>query len=108
MTHQRYTGNRGGTIMAQRPTRPNMRARVAHYLTPVENLLLGGHWAEYGGGVPVAVRAGMNSALIILKQERPPAFEVVRDVIDGKLDPSEVRSPALKTLDEAPPASVPR
>lgn len=105
VTHLRYTGNRGGSIMAQRPTRPNMRAKVAHYSTPVRNLLIGGHWAEYGGGVPVAVRAGMNSALIVLKRLRPEAYAVVRDVVEGKLDPSAAQSPALKDLElkvEAP------
>lgn len=83
VTHLRYTGNRGGTIMAQRPTRANMRAKVAHYRTPVPGLLLGGHWAEYGGGVPVAVRAGINSALLVLREQRAEAFERLSAALDA-------------------------
>jgi hypothetical protein len=57
-------------------------------------------WAEYGGGVPVAVRAGLNSALIILKKEKPVAFRILRSVADGKTAPHDVSSPELKTLVE--------
>ena len=31
VTHWRYTGNQGGTIMASRPSRQNMKNRVASY-----------------------------------------------------------------------------
>ena len=72
--------------MGATPSRRNMRAGVAHYRTPVENLLLGGHWAEYGGGVPVAVRAGTNSALLVLRRERPAAFESLCEVMDGRAE----------------------
>ena len=82
VTHQRYTGNRAGSIMAAKATGKNIRRRVAHYRTPVDNLFLGGHWAEYGGGVPVAVRAGMNSALLVLQRENPAAFEEAKGVLD--------------------------
>ncbi|MHB8874666.1 MAG: phytoene desaturase family protein [Myxococcaceae bacterium] len=96
VTHQRYTGNRDGSLMGARATGKNIRAGLAHYRTPVRNLLLGGQWAEYGGGVPVAVRAGTNSAAIVLQQERPEAFAVLRDVLDGKRAPREIESGALK------------
>ena len=68
--------------MAAKATGKNIRRRIAHYRTPVENLYLGGHWAEYGGGVPVAVRAGANSALLVLRDEAPAAFEKVKVVLD--------------------------
>lgn len=84
VTHQRYTGNRGGTLMATRPTGANMRAKLAHYETPVKNLLIAGHWAEYGGGVPLTVRAGANSALLVLKKENAAEFERLRRVLDGE------------------------
>ena len=84
VTHHRYTGNRGGSIMAAKATGKNIRRRVAHYKTPVKNLYLGGHWAEYGGGVPLAVRAGVNSALLILRDEKPAAFEQVKALLDGR------------------------
>ena len=82
VTHQRYTGNRGGTLMAARPTGANMRAKVAQYRTPVKNLTLAGHWAEYGGGVPLAVRAGANSALLVLREEDAGEFERLRRIVD--------------------------
>ncbi len=90
VTHLRYTGNRAGSIMAARPTRANIRNKVAHYVTPVENLLLASHWAEYGGGVPVAVRAGANASLLVLQRERPEAFAILRDVLDARRAPADV------------------
>jgi prolycopene isomerase len=96
LTHLRYTGNRDGSIMAAKPTGKNILGRVAQYRTPFENLLVGGHWAEYGGGVPVAVRAGFNSALLILRTERRAAFEAMKGLMDGDLRPSEVRFPELR------------
>jgi prolycopene isomerase len=98
VTHWRYTGNHRGSIMGSRPTRQNFRSGVASYHSPVKNLLIGGHWAENGGGVPVAVRAGVNSALLILKKERPAAFRLFSRVIDGKLAPEACVSPDIRVL----------
>jgi prolycopene isomerase len=84
VTHRRYTGNRDGTIMAAKPSHENIRNRVAHYQTPVKNLLLASHWAEYGGGVPISVRAGANSALLVLRREDRAEFESLRAVLDGE------------------------
>ena len=86
VTHYRYTGNTGGSMMATKPNRPNMMNKVATYHTPVKNLLLGGHWAELGGGVPIAVKAGANAALLILKTENKPAYKIIADYIDGSID----------------------
>jgi prolycopene isomerase len=55
----------------------------------VNNLLLGGHWAELGGGVPIAVKAGANAALLIFKKEKPEAFQLMAGYMDGKI-PVEV------------------
>lgn len=85
VTHRRYTGNKDGTIMGARPSVHNLRHGLATYRTPVPNLLLGGHWAEIGGGVPIAVRAGANCAAIVLRTERPDAFVTLRDVLDGRV-----------------------
>ncbi len=85
VTHHRYTGNKNGTMMGAKPGRENMRNKIAHYQTPVKNLLLGGHWAELGGGVPIAVKAGTNAALLILKKENKPAFNLLAAYIDNKL-----------------------
>jgi len=85
VTHLRYTGNRDGTIMAQRTSKANMKAKVAGYRTPVDGLLIGGHWAEYGGGVPMAVKAASNAAAIVLKQDKPQAFKHLCQVLDQPL-----------------------
>ena len=39
-------------------------------------------WAEYGGGVPVAVRAGVNSALLVLREAKPDMFERVKGLLE--------------------------
>ena len=96
VTHQRYTGNTGGSIMAAKPTGKNILRRVAQYLTPIDNLILGGHWAEYGGGVPVAVRAGFNSALLVIQREKPAVFDAVKGLMDGVAEPWEIHSPELR------------
>jgi prolycopene isomerase len=84
VTHLRYTGNRNGSIMGQRTNKKNMQLKVAGYRTPVDQLLVGGHWAEYGGGVPVAVKAAANATAIILRREKPAAFKALCDVLDAK------------------------
>jgi phytoene dehydrogenase-like protein len=86
VTHFRYTGNTGGSMMATKPNRPNMMNKVATYHTPVKNLLVGGHWAELGGGVPIAVKAGANAAMLILKEENLPAYKAFVTYIDGTTD----------------------
>ncbi len=90
VTHHRYTGNKNGTMMGAKPGRENMQNKIAHYRTPVKNLFLGGHWAELGGGVPIAVKAGTNAALLILKKENKPAFRSLAQYLDNKM--------ALETL----------
>ena len=84
ITHWRYTGNRNGTIMASRPTPWNIKNKVARYHTPVERLFVSGHWAEYGGGVPVATRAGANAALLVLKEANPVAFRDLCSAMAGE------------------------
>jgi prolycopene isomerase len=89
VTHWRYTGNRGGTMMGAKPGRANMQNKIAHYRTPVKNLLLGGHWAELGGGVPIAVKAGANASLLVLKKEKPAAYKLLAGYMDGKISTAE-------------------
>lgn len=85
VTHWRYTGNKNGTMMGAKPGKQNMQNNIAHYQTPVKNLLLGGHWAELGGGVPIAVKAGFNAALLVMKKENPAAFNNLCKYVDGKI-----------------------
>jgi len=68
LTYRRYTGNRDGTIMGTTPSFRNIRNHVADYKTPVRGLWLAGHWAEYGGGVPMVVRAAANASLLVLQE----------------------------------------
>ena len=82
VTFWRYTGNTKGSIMGAMPTTKNILAGVAHYQTPVKNLLVGGHCGEYGGGVPLAVKAGTNASLIILKELVPLAYQQLRTVLN--------------------------
>jgi len=85
VTHWRYTGNKNGTMMGAKPGRANMQNKIAHYQTPVKNLLLGGHWAELGGGVPIAAKAGANAALLILKKENREAFNLLSAYMDSSI-----------------------
>jgi phytoene dehydrogenase-like protein len=95
VTHWRYTGNKNGTMMGAKPGRANMQNKIAHYQTPVKNLLLGGHWAELGGGVPIAVKAGTNAGLLILKKENPAAFKLLANYMDGKTGAETILNNAL-------------
>lgn len=83
VTYWRYTGNTKGSISGAKPTAKNIRAKVAHYQTPVPHLLVGGHYGEYGGGVPMAIKAGTNASLIVLKVLKPDAYHQLRDVLHG-------------------------
>ncbi len=83
VTFWRYTANAEGTALGVKPSGKNVRAKVAHYRTPVPNLFIGGHWAEYAGGVPMIVKSGANAALLILQKENVKAFEELRSVIDN-------------------------
>lgn len=83
VTYWRYTGNTKGSISGSKPTGKNIRAGIAHYRTPVKNLLVGGHCSEYGGGVPIAVKAGMNASLIVLQELLPAAYRQLREHLQG-------------------------
>ena len=92
VTFWRYTGNRDGTIMGHKPTRKNIQAGVARVATPIKRLLLGGQWAEYGGGVPMATKAAVNASLMILEDLRPPACKSLKEVVDGTAAPPKTPS----------------
>ncbi len=92
ITHWRYTGNRNGSMMGAKPGKENMQAGIAHYTTPVKNLLLGGHWADLGGGVPIAVKSAVNTALLILKKENPSAFQLLSKYLDEKAELNQLHN----------------
>lgn len=98
ITHHRYTANRDGSIVGTKPTPANIRNGVAHYQTPIENVILSGQWAELGGGVPIAVKAGTNAALLVLMRERRDAFAHLVSALDGKRAPDELDPAWLQAL----------
>ena len=69
--------------MGFRPTQKNIKARLAQIKTPIRNLFLGGQWAAYGGGVPIATQTAVNASLLILRDRRPDAFKALKAVVDG-------------------------
>jgi len=83
ITYKRYTRNRAGSVLGTRATDRNIKARVAHYITPVKGLLLAGHWAEYSGGVPMAIKAAANTSLLTLRDVNRKAFKHLCDVMDS-------------------------
>lgn len=87
VTFLRHTGNRGGSIMGHRPTRKNIRSRLARIQTPIRRLWLGGQWAEYGGGIPMATKAAVNASLLVLRELRPDAYSSLKAVVDGLESP---------------------
>lgn len=84
ITYHRYTGNREGSIMGAKPGMKNMRAKIAHYKTPIKNLYIAGHWAEYGGGIPCTSISAVNTSLLILRKRNPEFFEKLKNVSDMK------------------------
>ena len=102
VTHWRYTGNKNGTMMGAKPGKENMQNKIAHYQTPVKNLLLGGHWAELGGGVPIAVKAGANAALLALKKENKKAFASLAAYMDNRISlETLLADPSFKPYDNS-------
>ena len=73
---------------------------IAHYQTPIRNLILGGHWAELGGGIPIATKAGSNAALIILKKENKHAFRLMASYMEDKIELDYMnKQPCFKPYD---------
>lgn len=102
ITHWRYTGNKGGTMMGTKPGKENMQGKVARYRTPVPNLILSSHWAELGGGVPIAVKSAANASLLVLRQAKPSAFKALARYMDGKLPLESLRrAPEFQSYDDS-------
>ncbi|NPD44677.1 MULTISPECIES: NAD(P)/FAD-dependent oxidoreductase [unclassified Lentimicrobium] len=92
ITLLRYTGNRNGSMMGQKPGKKNMQANVASYKTPYKNLYQSGHWADLGGGILIAMKSSVNTTLMILKKEKPMHFKLLAKYIDGKIPLSQLKS----------------
>ena len=83
ITLWRYTKNHQGTMMGQKPGKKNSMLGISKYTTPLKGLYIGGHWAEMGGGVPIAVKAAFNTALLVLKERKHNYFKVYSDYFDN-------------------------
>jgi phytoene dehydrogenase-like protein len=97
ITHYRYTGNKNGTMMAQKPGKENYQGKVASYITPVKNLFLSGHWAYLGGGIPIAIKSSINTTLLVLQKEDKKRFKLLANYMDGKIGVDQLRSSDLMT-----------
>lgn len=95
ITYLRYTGNKNGTMMGARHGKKNMQAKIAHLQTPVKNLILGGQWADLGGGVPIAAKAAINSILLILQKENKKRYQLLANYIDGEITIEQLNSSEL-------------
>lgn len=95
ITYYRYTGNKNGTMMGARHGKENMQAKIAHHQTNVKNLIIGGQWADLGGGVPIAVKSATNAVLLTLKKENQAAFKTLANYIDGKITVDQLNSSDL-------------
>ncbi|MCD4742519.1 MAG: NAD(P)/FAD-dependent oxidoreductase [Desulfobacteraceae bacterium] len=83
VTYERYSQNHHGSIMGIKPNKANIKSGLANMKTPVKNLLIGGHCAEYSGGVPMAAKAGANAAAYILKKMKHQGFMNIKAVLDN-------------------------
>ncbi len=63
-TIERYTGNRGGAYVGWKYT-PDQTEGGFSQESPVENLILCGHWVSPGGGVCNAMAGGNNAAELV-------------------------------------------
>jgi len=101
VTHWRYTGNRDGSIMGASPGKKNIKMKLAHHQTQVKGLILGGHWSDYGGGVPIAVKTAANASLLILKETNKIAFKTLSKFMDGIPNSPEGDLPGFNAYDNS-------
>jgi prolycopene isomerase len=85
VTYWRYTGNRDGCLLGFRPNGRNIRSGVARHRGPIANLYVAGQWSEYGGGIPIAVKAAANAALLVLREANPDSALALQDVMDERV-----------------------
>lgn len=85
ITYERYSENKGGTMMGARPGKHNMQQKVAHYQTPIKNIVVGGQWAELGGGVPIATKAGYNASLLALKYFNKSQYKQLIEAFEKRI-----------------------
>ncbi len=72
LTMERYTLNRQGAIYGWDATPAQSTGRRLRQRSPVDGLLLAGHWTEPGAGSFRAIYSGMTAALLALDLEGLP------------------------------------
>ena len=75
--------------------------KLAHHRTQVDGLILAGHWSDYGGGVPIAVKTAANASLLILKETNKKAFKTLSKFMDGKVNTPQSDQPGFNTYDNS-------
>jgi phytoene dehydrogenase-like protein len=70
-TFKRYTGNRKGSIQGWMPSKMLLApSPVKKTLPGLKNFFMVGHWLEPGGGLPIALLTGRNTAQIICNNDK--------------------------------------
>jgi prolycopene isomerase len=73
-TMERYTLNHHGAIYGWEPTPEQTGAARLGRRTPIEGLMLAGHWTQPGGGVMPVVVSGLQTAQALLEYPNVPAL----------------------------------
>jgi phytoene dehydrogenase-like protein len=72
-TYYRYTGNRQGSVQGWLPGRKlSASSPVKMNLPGLDNFYYTGHWAQPGGGLPVAIKTGRDIAQVICHKYKKP------------------------------------
>lgn len=70
-TYHRYTSNHNGSSQGWMPMKTVMqRPPINNKVKGLKCFFQAGHWTEAGGGLPIAIKSGMDCAKIILQKIR--------------------------------------
>jgi prolycopene isomerase len=69
-----WTGNYQGAIYGWEPTPNQSTPKRLPRITPIEGLLLSGHWTDPGSGAVRCIYSGVLTAQMMLGYENPPAL----------------------------------
>jgi phytoene dehydrogenase-like protein len=72
-TYHRYTSNRKGSVQGWLPDKKlTANSPVKMKLPGLDNFYFTGHWAQPGGGLPVAIKTGRDIAMVICHKYKKP------------------------------------
>ncbi len=69
-----YTSNTRGALYGWEATPGQSTGKRLRQSSPIEGLVLAGHWTEPGAGSFRAIYSGMNAALLVMGFEALPQF----------------------------------